>query len=275
MANPNSGASPPRTGYSQAGSAAFEELMAQRTVSESAGFLLSHLSPGMAVLDVGCGPGSITVGLGAVVSPGRVTGIDKQPLQVEAARARARQLTVTNVTFEVADAYDLPFRDASFDAVFAHAVLMHLGEPVRALREMRRVLRPGGVLGVRDPDLGGSGFLVPMTDVLQQWRAVGARVRAHNNANPFPAREHRRLLLEAGFERTEASASVVCAGSPSETAAQAEWFRDQFQGFASTALEQGWLDQAAVQTVLAALDEWGALADAFNVGVWCAALGWR
>jgi ubiquinone/menaquinone biosynthesis C-methylase UbiE len=128
--------------------------MARRTAAQEAAFFLPHLRPGMRVLDVGCGPGSITVGLAEVVAPGEVVGIDVQQSQVERARDLAVERGVANVRFEVGDVYRLPFLDHSFDAVFAHTVLMHLQEPVRALAEARRVLRPGGITGVRDPDYG-------------------------------------------------------------------------------------------------------------------------
>jgi len=265
----------PRTDYSQAGNRAFETRMAERTVAQSAGFLLPHLSPGMSLLDVGCGPGSITAGLATAVAPGQVVGIDFQESQVAAARKRAASLGIANARFHAADAYALPFDDESFDVVFAHAVLVHLGDPLRALKEMRRVLRPGGLVGLRDPDLFGSGFTFPMTELLELWREIGPRVRAHNGANPHPAREHRRLLREAGFGRTMATASVVSAGSADETREQAVWFQDQFRGFARTAVEQAWMDQATADAIHLELAAWGERPDAFHAGVWCATLGWR
>ncbi len=120
----------------------------------------------MQLLDVGCGPGAITVGLAGVVAPGEVVGVDFQATQVDQARALAAERGVVNARFEIGDAYQLPFPDGSFDALFAHAVLMHLRDPVRALAEMRRVLRPGGIAGVRDPDLGAVVF-TPATSLLE------------------------------------------------------------------------------------------------------------
>jgi len=115
---------------------ALEAVFAERTASRNAAFFLPYLRPGMQVLDVGCGPGSIAVGLGEAVAPGNVVGIDLQPTQIEQAHVLAAKRAVSNVRFEVADAYRLPFPDHSFDAAFAHALLNHLREPVRALVEM-------------------------------------------------------------------------------------------------------------------------------------------
>jgi ubiquinone/menaquinone biosynthesis C-methylase UbiE len=99
----------------------------------------------MRVLDCGCGPGTITLDLGNVVSPGLVVGIDLEPAQLRSAQNRSRQQGI-NAWFGVASVYDLPFADGQFDAVFAHALFEHLREPVRALSEMRRVLRSTGIV---------------------------------------------------------------------------------------------------------------------------------
>ena len=116
--------------YSQRANAAFESELALRTAAKEAAFFLSHLRPGMRLLDLGSGPGSITLGLAEKVSPGEVVGVDLQPSQVEKAQALSAARGVKNVRFEVADVYRLPFPDGSFDAVVAHVVLMHLSKPM-------------------------------------------------------------------------------------------------------------------------------------------------
>jgi ubiquinone/menaquinone biosynthesis C-methylase UbiE len=133
--------------YSQRANPVFEAELALRTAAKEGAFFLPYLRPGMRLLDLGCGPGSITLGLAEKVAPGEVVGVDLQPSQVAQAQELSAARGVKNVRFEIADVYRLPFPDASFDAVFAHVVLMHLREPVRALMEMRRVLRPGGIVG--------------------------------------------------------------------------------------------------------------------------------
>ena len=180
---------------------------------------------------------------------------------------------VMNASFEVADVYRLPFPDGSFDAVFAHAVLMHLREPVRALAEMRRVLRPGGIVGVRDCDWGGR-IHAPTTPLLEKWYAVTVRIRQCNGGDPFMGRHHRRLLLEAGFARAEASVSVWSAGTPEETRRCATFLKAQLQGFAPTALAERWMDQTTVEAVDAEIDAWAGRPDALYVDTFCEALGW-
>lgn len=177
---------PANESYSQRSNPGFEAQLALRTAANEGAFFLPYLRPAMRVLDLGCGPGSITLGLAEKVAPGEVIGVDLQPSQVAQAQALSAARGVMNVRFEVADVYRLPFPDGSFDAVFAHVVLMHLREPVRALAEMRRVLRPGGIVGVRDCDWGGR-IHAPATALLEQWYALTVRIRQRNGGDPFMA----------------------------------------------------------------------------------------
>ena len=92
--------------------------------------------------------------MASLVSPGQVVGIDLEATQLSSAQNCSREQRV-NACFAVASVYNLPFRDGQFDAVFAHALFEHLREPVRALSDMRRVLRSSGLVGIRSPDWAG------------------------------------------------------------------------------------------------------------------------
>ena len=137
----------------------------------------------MRVLDVGCGPGSITVGLAEAVAPGRVVGLDVQPSVLGEARAHAAARRTANVAFQAGSATALPFPDGAFDAVFAHTLLEHVREPLAVLREVRRVLRPGGVLGVRDVDWG-SGVLWPPDPLVALAAELYARAWERSGGHP-------------------------------------------------------------------------------------------
>jgi hypothetical protein len=150
---------------------------------------------------------------------------------------------------------------------------MHLREPVRALKDMRRVLRAGGFVGVRDTDWGGR-IHAPMTPLLEQWYALTVRVRKHNGGNPFLGRHHRRLLLDAGFARTQATVSVWSAGTPEEIRNRTVFFKAAVQGLGPTALAEGWVDQTTLDAVQAEFDAWAVRSDAFYVETFCEALGW-
>jgi ubiquinone/menaquinone biosynthesis C-methylase UbiE len=127
----------------------------RRTGEDSAGYLLPYLEPGLSLLDVGCGPGTITADLAARVGPGSVTAVDQFADVLNVARAEVQQRNLSNVSFATADVHRLDFPDDSFDVVHAHQVLQHVADPVHALGEMRRVCVPGGIVAARDADYSG------------------------------------------------------------------------------------------------------------------------
>src|SRR5262249_59249590 len=113
----------------------------------------------MRLLDVGCGPGSITRGLAERVAPGEVIGLDLSKDTLEDARRDAAARGLTNLKFQEGSVYALPFADGVFDVVYAHQVFQHLRERDAALREMLRVLRSGGLAAIRAVDLGTPAYL--------------------------------------------------------------------------------------------------------------------
>ncbi|KAI9040783.1 methyltransferase-UbiE family protein [Aspergillus affinis] len=121
-----------------------------RDVSNSAPYLLSHLQPTMTILDVGCGPGSITIDLARKVPRGHVVGVEYVSDPLDGARSLASSAGLTNVRFHIGDIYDLLFPGNSFDVVHAHQVLQHIADPVQAFKEMRRVVKPGGIVAVQE-----------------------------------------------------------------------------------------------------------------------------
>jgi ubiquinone/menaquinone biosynthesis C-methylase UbiE len=115
---------------------AAREYLRVRMAATSAAFLLGYLKPGMELLDCGCGEGTITLDLAELVVPGQVVGVDLAPGAIEQARQLANDRGVGNVRFEAGSVYALPFPDASFDAVFSHALFEHLTDKPQALREI-------------------------------------------------------------------------------------------------------------------------------------------
>jgi SAM-dependent methyltransferase len=178
-----------------------------RTAENSAAYLLAHLRPDMRILDVGCGPGTITAGLAARVPEGRVTGIDASAEVVDRARRHAAGLGIANADFATGDAYALDFPDGAFCVTHAHQVLQHLSDPVRALREMRRVTRPGGIVAVRDADYGGMLWYPPSAG-LRKWREVYRAVARGNGGEPDAARRLHAWAREAGFTDVTVSTST-------------------------------------------------------------------
>lgn len=140
--------------YTAGYSAPLVSFMARHTAETHAEFFLAELKPGWRLLDAGCGPGTITLGLARRVAPGQVIGIDVEESQFERSRQEAKREGL-NLEFHAASVYELPFQDGSFDAVFSHALLEDLSDPAAAVAELRRVLKHGGLIGVRASDLGG------------------------------------------------------------------------------------------------------------------------
>jgi ubiquinone/menaquinone biosynthesis C-methylase UbiE len=186
-----------------------------RTVENSAAYLIPRLTTGTTVLDIGCGPGTITAGLAARVAPGRVVGIDREAGPLDAAAAVAKTNGLDNLTFRVGDAYSLDFPDDSFDVVHAHQVLQHLTDPVAALTEMRRVCRPGGIVAARDADYAAMTWH-PANPALDRWLDVYHRVARHNHAEPDAGRRLKSWALAAGFAELTCTASAWCFASADE-----------------------------------------------------------
>ena len=150
----------------------------------SAAYLRSHL-PGPDLLDVGCGPGTITADLAALVAPGRVTAWRSTEDALALARAEAATPGVDNVDFAVADVHALDLRRRRFDVVHAHQVLQHVADPVAALREMRRVAKPGGVVAARDSDYAAFTWYPRCPSSTSGWRSTSGSP-APTAASPTP-----------------------------------------------------------------------------------------
>lgn len=158
---------PRRGNYTPGHSQNATAFMSTRTLESHAAFILPLLEHGIEVLDVGCGPGTITQGIAEAALPGRVNGVDLDPGQIARATRLAEGLELTNARFTQADVYDLPFGNASFDLAFSHALFEHLADPRAALRELRRVLRPGGLIALCSPDWDEFEMKCPTPEALE------------------------------------------------------------------------------------------------------------
>ncbi|MBV9314600.1 MAG: methyltransferase domain-containing protein, partial [Pseudonocardia sp.] len=177
-----------------------------RSAENSAGYLLPHLAAGQRVLDIGCGPGTITVGLARRVAPGAVIGLDRESDPLVEARAVAEEAEVGNVSFVIGDVYRLDYPDANFDVVHAHQVLQHLSDPVAALVEMRRVCTPGGWVAVRDVDCAAMTWY-PLDARLDRWLELYYQIARSNRAEPDAGRRLLSWARAAGLTGIISTAS--------------------------------------------------------------------
>lgn len=239
-----------------------------RTAANSAAYLLPQLRPGMSLLDVGCGPGTVTADLAAAVAPGEVVGIDASGAVLEEARGVASERGLANATFAVADAYALPFVDATFDVVHAHQVLQHLTDPVAALREMRRVARPGGLVAVRDSDYGAMTWY-PASSGLDEWNELYHEVTAALGAQADAGRRLVAWAREAGFDDLTATAGTWCYSSAQDRAWWSGLWAERCvsSDFATQALAHGLADEVGLEQLAESWREWGTQGDGWFVVV--------
>ncbi|MFL6134979.1 MAG: GNAT family N-acetyltransferase [Nocardioidaceae bacterium] len=181
-----------------------------RTAENSAGYLLPHLRPGMRLLDVGCGPGTITMDLAERLGPeGHVTALEVTDEALGLARAEADRRGTENVDFVTGNVQALDLADDAYDVVHAHQVLQHVADPVMALREMRRVCRADGVVAARDSDYPAFAWH-PAVPELDRWLEVYLSVARSNHAEPAAGRQLLSWARSAGFTHVDAGASTWC-----------------------------------------------------------------
>jgi len=233
-----------------------------RTAQNSAAYALGRLAPGQDLLDVGCGPGTITCDLAELVAPGRVVGIDAAA-EVLPRAAPGTPGTPGNVSFEVGDVYALAFDDGSFDVVHAHQVLQHLSDPVAALVEMGRVLRPGGSLAVRDGDFAAFAW-APRLAALDRWMELYHQVTARNGAEPDAGRHLLSWVRAAGFCEPVMTSSTWTFADPDARAWWGQLWaeRVELSAFAHQALAYGLSDPVELAGMARAFRQWAQDPDA-------------
>ncbi|MDR1824467.1 MAG: methyltransferase domain-containing protein [Bifidobacteriaceae bacterium] len=236
---------------------------AGRTAANSAAYLLGSLGPGLDLIDVGCGAGTITRDFARLVAPGRVVGVDAEASVI--ATARAGGPAVPGLEFKVGDIYALGYPNAAFDVAHAHQVLQHLTDPVAALREMARVVRPGGVVAARDGDFGGA-YWYPDSEAWAEWQRVYLEVARAGGNELAAGRRYLAWAHAAGFSDSQITLSGSAwtypgFGSAAEIAAS--WAaRLTGEHFVALAEQRGVASAKSLAAVAAGLVEWAQDPDA-------------
>jgi len=231
-----------------------------RTAANSAAYLLPYLRPDMKILDVGCGPGTITADLAALVPEGQVIGFEYAPEVLKQAQDLANERGLKNLQFAVGDVHALEYADGTFDVVHAHQVLQHLGDPIRALREMRRVTKPNGIVAVRDADFGTFAWY-PEIDGMCEWSELYFRVARSNGGDPNAGRKLFAWARAAGFDSSHitSTAGTWCYYTPEERAWWSGLWADRTVGsaFATGALEKRVATNEELMKASQAWRNWG------------------
>ncbi|KAL4874274.1 S-adenosyl-L-methionine-dependent methyltransferase [Aspergillus karnatakaensis] len=234
-----------------------------RTVQNSAPHLLPYLTTtpksisNPKVLDVGCGPGSITIDIARLLPSAHVTGVEYVPDPLPQARDLAAKSGITNIDFQVADIHALPFPDESFDIVHVHQVLQHISDPVNALRELHRVTTRGGIVSLRE---SASMTWYPVNQGISAWLALTTEVAMERGGNPHPGNRIHCWAREAGFElgRMERSAGTWCFSTPEEREYWGEGMarRMEGSGFADGVVDGGFASRSEMEGIARGWREW-------------------
>ncbi len=233
-----------------------------RTAENSAGYLLPRLRPGLTLLDVGCGPGTITVDLAGRLDPGRVTALEMTETALALARNEAVARSQANIDFVVGDVHAMDFADDTFDVVHAHQVLQHVGDPVRALTEMRRVCKPGGVVAARDSDYAAFTWF-PASQQLDRWLELYRAAAYENGGEPDAGRRLLAWAHAAGFTEIDSGSSTWCFATPPDR----DWWGGMWASRILTSdltgqlLRTGAATQTELQGISTAWRDWAAADD--------------
>lgn len=250
-------------------------MVTTRSAAVYADFLLPHLTANTLLVDIGCGSGELSLELAASVD--QVIAVDAEATEIEEARRRAERHRVTNIDFLVGDAYALELPAEHVDVVFAHSVLEALDHPSAALEEMKRVLRPGGLVAVASVEYDGLILSGPHAQLTRRFYDIREQLWQLDGADPYLGRRLRGLLNECGFVDVVASTKAIAYGTEDAV-------REFGLGRAEDCLDEWYVDMA-LQHQLATEDDLSAMRQAwldwsqsqasYAAFAWCRALGRR
>ncbi len=239
-----------------------------RSATNSAAYLLPHLRPGLDLLDIGCGPGTLTVDLAARVAPGRVLGVDVASEAVDAARDHVASLGTdaggAQVGFDVGDFRAMGLAPGSFDVVHAHQVLQHLRTPVDALAAMAALTRPGGgIVAARDADYDAMSW-APADERLDRWAAIYQEVTARNGADANAGRRLPGWARAAGLRDVTYTTSTWTFSTPEDRTWWSETWAERIvsSSLAAQAQEYGLATASDLADIAAGWEAWAADVDA-------------
>ncbi|KAI1179956.1 S-adenosyl-L-methionine-dependent methyltransferase [Nemania sp. FL0916] len=275
-----------RQGYSSYTTATHE----RRTVESSAAFLIPYIKKTDHILDIGCGPGTITTGFAKYAPEGIIVGLDMSVDVLERARKLATEASVPTdgpggVRFEQGNVLEtLPYSDDTFDIVYCSQVLGHMPPPDlprRALTEMRRVLKPGGILASRD---AVSSMFHPRSIGLDRlWSGnlnrvlrQGAPADVEDTGVSLPA-FYRSVGFDADRGKIRIGAGSMVVSDP-ETRKWFAW-RTAGQLKPEDSFYQSWLSagifEEEIQETVRAVNKWAETEDAWFAALQCEMLAWK
>ncbi|SJX64565.1 uncharacterized protein SRS1_15382 [Sporisorium reilianum f. sp. reilianum] len=263
--------------YTQGYSEAVLRSHASRTAETSAAFLLPHIKPDAKILDIGCGPGTITTSFAKYVPEGSIVGTDYSAEVVAEAQKRLKQLmeeaksdaerkAAQRCSFQQASVFELPYADDTFDVVYCHQMLLHLPEPVKALKEMRRVCKRGGLVAAREADFS-STVMYPETETFKLWLDTSTAIYRSIGAEPDAGRRLVSWAIDAGYPAgaehiTFSSSNQAYGGQPNAKFWGQMWSeRIAAESWKKQALETGKVTEEQIDQMAQDYVKWGDMPD--------------
>ncbi len=160
---------------------------------------IMDLKTGMNVLDAGCGTGAASRMIARKVTPGKVHGIDMDPLFISEAMKLAKKEGITNIQFELGNVDELNLDDDTFDATYCRLVLMHVKDPVKTLIELKRVTRKNGIIAVSDNDDGGVITYPDIPKAMDAWSKYG-KLAITEGSDRYIGRKLFSIFSQAGLK---------------------------------------------------------------------------
>ncbi len=261
--------------YTMGYSETYLQALLRVSAPTHAAYLLPYLEPGLRVLDFGCGPGTISIGLAETVSPGEVHGVDMESSQIELARMFARRYGRENALFQVGDVTDLPFEDGFFDVAHCHNVLMHVPDTQAVLREVSRVVKASGIIASREM-ISGSSFTHPDFEVLRKAWDMFEDLVAADDGHPQMGKDLKTQFLEAGLVDIRVSASFDTFTTADEVALIHQLAEQWFLApeITDAAIKYGAATQALCDQIGVAYDQWKDHPGAFAAVAYGESIAW-
>ncbi|MCG8411302.1 MAG: alpha/beta fold hydrolase [Bacteroidales bacterium] len=256
-------------GYGLGWSDVMTRFQEKRTIQKYGAFFIPHLKEDMTLLDIGCGTGKMTYELAQYIPKGKITGIDISEKQIESANSRIKKNKARNINFKTGNVLNLEYSDETFDVVWCHTLLMHLKEPVEALKEISRILKKGGFVAVSDGDWD-SDIIFPRFQIIEARKYINSKILKESGTNLNHGKKNASLLSDAGFQNIEASATIESYGTPTEVKELAEYaiafekerFSENSSELSLKMREEAW-------------NKWSQQSGAFFARTHCQAIGWK
>ncbi len=240
---------------------------------KSVDFILPHLNPGMEVLECGCGPGAVTFEIAKKVKKGNVIGIDINSNQIDSNNKKVDESDINNLQFEVANILDLPYSDNSFDIVYMQALIIHIKNPINAIKEVQRVLKNDGVILIREPIMDRTIVSPEMPILIEAIELIQKAICSYGG-DPSIGRKLWSLLNEVGFRSIQISSDW---GQPDTLDEWPDFYKgwaDVYRGkIGDIILENGWADEKSLIDISNAFINLGKNKNGYTAAPWGEASG--